>query len=56
MAGHSDAVEILLAILRGEDYPPPGVDDTPRNRALRDDLVRELADWPPGIVIDVPAD
>jgi hypothetical protein len=56
MAGHSDAVEILLAVVLGREYPPPGVEDTARNRALRDDLVRELADWPPGMIVEVPAD
>lgn len=55
MAGHSDAVEILMAAVLGGEYPPPGVPDTARNRALRDDLARELADWPPGMIVEVPA-
>jgi hypothetical protein len=56
MAGHSDAVEILLAILNGEDYPPPGVPDTPGNRALWDATVADIAAMPPGMIVDVPFD
>jgi hypothetical protein len=33
----TDATAILLAVVLGRPYPPPGVDDTPRNRALRDE-------------------
>ena len=55
MAG-TDAVGLLLAVLSGRPWPPRGVDDTPRNRALRDEIAADVdrivaRGWIP----DVPA-
>lgn len=48
---------LLIAILSGRPYPPPGVKDTPRRRRLWaeitaavDDLARQ------GLIPDVPPD
>ena len=55
MAG-TDAVAILLTVLSGRPWPPPGVPDTPRNRALRDETMADVEAMPPGMIVDVPAD
>lgn len=55
MSGH-DAVEMLKAHLAGGTYPPPGVPDTPRNRALWDQIGRDIANMPPGVIPDIPSD
>jgi hypothetical protein len=52
----SDAVEILLAVVLGRPWPPPGVPDTPASRALRDGIAADVAAMPPGMIVDVPSD
>ena len=54
MAG-TDAVALLIAVVFGRPWPPPGVPDTPRNRALREEIIAEVDALPPGVIPDVPA-
>ena len=51
-----DAAAILKVIMRGDDYPPEGVADTPDNRRIWDEAKREIENVPPGSVVDIPFD
>lgn len=46
-------MEMLRAQLDGRDYPPDGVQDTPRIRALWDEIAASIADPPPGVVPEI---
>ncbi len=53
----ADAIAMLRALLAGARYPPPGVEDTPENRATWDALVADLdAMAARGVIPDIPAD
>lgn len=51
-----DAIAILKAIMRGDDYPPEGVEDTPDNRQTWETTRRQVEEMPPGAIIDIPSD
>jgi hypothetical protein len=50
------AVQLLRAQLDGQDYPPPGVEDTPANHELWDEIAASIDALPPGVLPDVPLD
>lgn len=50
------AITMLRAIVSGARYPPDGIPDTPRNRKLWDQIKASVADLPPGVVPDIPAE
>ena len=52
----ADAMAMLKALLRGDEYPPPSVEDTPRNRELWDAIAADIEAMPPGVMPDVPGD
>jgi hypothetical protein len=47
---------MLRAIMAGEPYPPPGVTDTPENRALWASIAADIENLPGGVLPDIPAD
>lgn len=48
---------MMRAILAGARYPPPGIEDTPANRALWAELAADMDRMEAlGIVPDIPAD
>jgi hypothetical protein len=53
---NGDATAILMAIMRGDDYPPAGVADTPESRRVWDGTKRDVENKPLGAVVDVPFD
>jgi hypothetical protein len=50
------AITMLRAITAGARYPPDGIADTPENRRLWDEIAASVADLPPGVLPDIPAD
>jgi len=52
----ADAIAMLRAVLSGEDYPPPGFEDTPGNRALYEQMMREVEELPAGVLPKIPWD
>ncbi len=46
---------LLIAILTGRPYPPPGVEGTPENRDLWDKISAGVEAMPAGVIPDVPA-
>lgn len=57
MAVDGDVVTaIQTALVLGKPWPPPGVPDTPANRAVRDEITAAIAAMPPGVTPDVPSD
>ncbi len=55
-AAGDTAIAILRALLAGDSYPPPGVTDTPANRALWAETAQAIEDLPGGVIPDIPAD
>jgi len=47
---------LYRAILAGEPYPPPGVEDTEENRQAYDEIVAWLEQLPPGRFPEIPWD
>lgn len=56
MSGGDDAVRMQRAIMSGGSYPPPGIDDTPGNRALWDEIAADIEAMPDGMLPDLPHD
>lgn len=56
MSRGADAVAILKAIMAGKTFEDSGVADTPHNRQVWDSTQRDIANLPPGEVVDIPAD
>jgi hypothetical protein len=54
-ADRVDVVAVELGVILGRGWPLPGVPDTARNRALRDDIRAAVAAMPPGVIPDVPS-
>lgn len=54
--GGETAVVMLQALLAGQDYPPPGVTDTPANRDLWDRIAADVEAMPGGVIPEIPAD
>lgn len=53
----SDAIEILKAIMRGDNYPPKGVKDTPENREIWETTKRQAEEIAAaGGIVDIPSD
>jgi hypothetical protein len=50
------AILLLKARINGDSFPPPGVEDTLRNRALRDEIGQDLDNLPPGVTPEIPFD
>ncbi len=52
----TDAVTLLIAVLSGRPWPPPGVEDTPANRALQDETAAAVEEIVArGWIPDIPA-
>jgi hypothetical protein len=49
-------MEMYKALLAGVPYPPPGVEDTPENKATWQRLAQELEDMPAGQTPEIPAE
>jgi predicted ABC-type ATPase len=47
---------MYLGLLRGEDFPPEGVDDTPAGRAMWDRMSADVQAMPDGVTPDAPHD
>lgn len=51
------AALILKAIMRGDDYPPPGAADTPENRRTWETARRQVEEIAAaGGIVDIPSD
>jgi len=50
------SVAMLRALLAGVPYPPPGIPDTPANKAIWDGIAADIDAMPGGVLPDIPAD
>jgi hypothetical protein len=51
-----DITVMYRALLAGVPYPPPGVPDTPENRAEWERMAAWLDSLEPGAIADIPFD
>ena len=56
MTSGADTVAMLRAILAGDEFPPPGVPDTPENRQAWAGIAQSVEDLPPGVIPEIPTD
>lgn len=57
MIERGEAQEVMLrAAIAGKSFEDAGVPDTPDNRRDYADIAREIAQAPPGTIIEIPFD